>query len=539
MKKRLAYLVTTILFAIYLIFTVSALANQSQNEEFLFLPLIERPEGEEVEPASASRQFPVGLSVASPLAAAAAEVDPTGQAGQASPATFRPALQADALEIGAVLTGGLSVSSILTPAGFLLSPYNANCYGPNLDYTDHPDDPGLPDGQLPSGDLGIWLEYESVPVGGQDACAAAQLTKRMFDISNQGKNGLLLTAGMYAVAISNGITLPTSGGLITLTDEMNAASIPNLTFYTATISYDLASDTWAYDTTFVFDNLPRAMTNTVVTRLEHTPNISGTGFSGKLSYLINDMRDAFNCSGGGPGPGPGGPTEVTVNGSLVYSKTSSSEIKLQARTGTFCGYDNDGRADGVVSTSGWTDNYAIFTAEFDPTTTAGHYAYAWQAGHFDAASRVLNTTITESTPLQGEAYFGYGDRVQDDADGSIMAEGLYCNWAGPGPAGGPGSPARFQPYAQRQAVQFNNTTGFYDSTDVDIHYAPTVSCLYDGSGSFWYDRDLDRQPFELSSDIVVTTATLDLLQPYDLDLDSNATITEALEFRGYRLPSVP
>ena len=73
----------------------------------------------------------------------------------------------------------------------------------------------------------------------------------------------------------------------------------------------------------------------------------------------------------------------------------------------------------------------------------------------------------------------------------------------------------------------------------DIHYAPTLDCLNDGSTSFWYDRNLNSTNDETTSDLVVTTRDLDLMEPADRDGDMVETIPEAIANRGHTLPTAP
>jgi hypothetical protein len=230
---------------------------------------------------------------------------------------------------------------------------------------------------------------------------------------------------------------------------------------------------------------------------------------------------------------------VTNNGTLAFARLGADELRIQQRAGAFCGHNVDARTGGIVDPTGdWGDNYSSFTANFDSETMAGDYAYAWQAGVHDRASRVLDVGINNFSPLDGEAYFGYGDRVQDKTDGVFVAQGMYCNWAAPGSAGG------MQPYAQRQFVTFNSTTGHFETPTggADLRYAPTNNCQYDGGGAFWYDRNLNGVDDETPADLTVTPGSvnpLDLMEAVDSDGDGTATIAEKIATRGYDAPVAP
>ena len=126
----------------------------------------------------------------------------------------------------------------------------------------------------------------------------------------------------------------------------------------------------------------------------------------------------------------------------------------------------------------------------------------------------------------------------DSGDGVIIAEGLYCNWAAPGSTGS------LQPYAQRQFVSFNSSTGHFDmpAGGSDVRYAPVNNCQYDGEGAFWYDRNLNLTADETADDLIVmpgSTNPFDLMAALDSDGDGTATILEAIDGRGYNAPVAP
>ncbi len=462
-----------------------------------------------------SELFPTSLTIASPL-------DVSATANKGGSASFIPTYMKLADEIKSVLSGATAVTAVFDPSQLLIQSVNAPCYGPALDYTDHPGAVTPNSGQLPTGDLGIWLEVDTAT---GHACSAAQVNSRMADNQNQATGSLMLLASMISVANSNGISLPTGGGTINLTTEMNAASIPYLSFNNATISFDSSTNEWGYEADFDFTHPISSTTHHIVIVLNHSPG-SISGYSGDMSYRVNYYQNGGNCGGG--------LNQVTINGSLAYDRTSSSDVKVQSRIGTFCGHNTNGLVDNIVDpTASWADNFSIFTANFDANNLSGNYAYAWQAGNMDSHTRVLNIGINDHEPLDGEAYFGYGDRVQDDADGSIGIEGLFCNWAGPGNKS-------IQPYAQRQFVRFNSSTGLFEQPvgGSDILYAPTEDCSYDGTGTFWYDRNLDSVANEGSADLEVNPP--DLLEAFDgSDADSVPTVEEAIANRGYTLPTAP
>ncbi len=493
----------------------------------LYLPVV-RSGGESTDVVWA-RIFPVDLAVASPLhmenVVNAAAIDGSWTTGY----------DIATAEIYSVLTGVTAVTAVFDPAALLMAGADANCYGPTLQYRSHPDSGGSGSGELPHGDLGIWQEVDSTG----DACAAAQINARLNGAEQQSQASLLLMAALIDAANDAGLPFPTAGGVLDVTAAISVAGIPHVTFTLATISYDVTTGTWTYYAEFTYTDPVDSSVHAMVVSLEYTPDAiaPATEYTGVMHYRANDNQMWGNC----PGSGGGGATKpVTNNGTLAFARLGADELRIQQRAGAFCGHNVDARTGDIVDPTGdWGDNYSSFTANFAPATMAGDYAYAWQAGVHDRASRVLDVGINNFSPLDGEAYYGYGDRVQDNADGVFVAQGMYCNWAAPGSAGG------MQPYAQRQFVTFNSTTGHFETPTggSDLRYAPTNNCQYDGDGSFWYDRNLngvdDETPAELTVMPGSAASPLDLMEAVDSDGDGTATIAEKIATRGYNAPVAP
>lgn len=492
----------------------------------LFLPVVRA--GGDAADASLARIFPLNLAVTSPLhmeqVVSAAAVDGSWTTGYAIATA----------EIYEVLTGATPLTDVFDPAALLTVGADAACYGPTLLYRNHPDGGGSGSGELPRGDLGLWQEVDSTG----DACAAAQINARLNGAEQQSQASLLLMAALIDAANDAGLPLPTTGGALDVTTALSAVGIPHVTFTLATISYDVSTDAWTYYAEFTYTDPADGSSHAMVVSLTYTPDAASptTTYTGVMHYRANDEQAWGNCPGGG---GSGATKAVTHNGTLAFARLGADDLRIQQRTGVFCGYDVDARTDGIVDPTGdWGDNYASFTANFNPATMAGDYAYAWQAGVHDRASRVLNVGINNFSPLDGETYFGYGDRVQAEADGVFVAQGMYCNWAGPGAA------SSLQPYAQRQFITFNSTTGHFDTPagGSDLRYAPTNSCQYDGSGAFWYDRNLNGAEDETPDDVIVTPGAVnpfDLMEAIDSDGDGAATIAEKIAARGYHIPVAP
>jgi hypothetical protein len=522
--------------------------------------------------ASSIMDFPAGIAVASPVSGAAqvgapqpGGVGPVGgsaQGGLGAPAAFNTsrwlvvippapapppppsAYDAATSVIRGVLSGSSSVESKFELQSFFRRAGNANCYGPSLKWEEHPGSTGTESaGQLPGGDLGIWVA--STESG--EACAAAQLNARMQDVQAQVTMGLTGLAGLVAVYEHGGATWPDDvvpGSTLDLTAEMQATGVAGVTFDAASMALDDAGDTWSYAIELHYEAADGADKSIVLTLQHSVVDRDLEIFEGLLTYLIEDAYTERNCQ-----DQPNG--DITRNGSVHYVKSGASNVVLQARSGTACGSaSSDASAnllDDAISSSrltgfavnpasNWSDNFNVFTAEFDPDSLLGSYSYAWQAGVGDSHTRVLAVGL--ETEAAGEAYFGFGDSVQTSLTGQI--QGFICNWAGPG---NDHAAPNFSRYAQRQALTRDTTRNRYVATGAaasDITYAPTSSCTYDGAGSFLYDRNLNGDLSDETTDTAAvmasgTALTLDLMSA----ADGEASVWDHILSRGYDLPSYP
>ncbi|MFZ9887324.1 MAG: hypothetical protein ACO3JL_07465, partial [Myxococcota bacterium] len=480
-------------------------------------------------PTSAAA-FPGGLALVSPLAG--------GQAASPQGANFAisgsgPTFDDVTETIAAVLDGGLSISAAFEPRSFLARPGRAACFGPELGYENHPDAVGpMASGRLPTGDLGFWSATEGATT---EACAAAQLNARLAGTSDAANTALIASAALVAAA-NAGPGLPGTGATIDVLTQMNGAAIPSTTFDRATLGLD-TSGVWRYEIAFTF--IDGGTTHDVTAWLEHVPAADG-GYEGLLSWVVDDSFNGGNC-----GPGP---NDVSHNHSLHYLRDANGDLTYQHRQGTFCGHSASGLAAAVTSevltgnivdpTTLWADNFAIFTADFDPANQSGSYAYTWQAGFGDSDSRILFVGLNDHDPVDGEAYYGYGDKVQTATAGDVL--GFYCSWAAPG------STHTRHPYAQRQFVSYDAASGLFvlpSAAASNITYAPTNSCLYDGSGTFAYDRDLSGTIDGSDISIVVEDAA-----PGELEFDlmdttvgptTYGSIMETIAGRGFNKPNYP
>lgn len=426
--------------------------------------------------------------------------------------------------IDLLLAGKTPVFDVFDPELFFTQENDADCFGPRVDYQEHPEGTPGNTGELPPGDLGIWEEIDSVTL---EACSKSQLEARLQGVRDRSLATSMVLASIVGTINANGLSLPdATTTTVHLVDKMNFKIADegrtDVTFSNVTIEFDPATSAYSYDADFTYND--GTSTHSISVNLTHVSS-GGGAYEGILSYIVDDELSFGNCPD----------QNVTYNGSLQYNRTSNTEIALEVRAGTFCGHGADGRdADGLVDPSdkynassnpnGWGNNFSIFTADYNPQNMDGSYSYAWQAGPQDDNSRIFNLSA-DADSSTGFAYYGYGLDIEN-TDGGI--EGFICNWAGPG------SDHDIAEYAQYQEIEIDPSTGLGASTLANITYAPTTTCSYDGSGTFIYDTDGDDD----LSDETHSAVNEDLVDGADLDGDTNITIEEVIDASGFVLPSL-
>ncbi len=365
------------------------------------------------------------------------------------------------------------------------------CYGPDLDYTNYPVGGGS--GQLPSGDLGIWNKTNG---SRNEACLAAQVNSLVGRFGERVKKAQLFMASALCVARLNNITLPQAvGESVDLTTAMREAAASRETaFDTGNVTISRLAD--SSNGKFVYQ-LVRAGTftppggggssATISMTLKHSPqDDTNSTYRGLLTFTWSGLTP-----GGGCDPGISKGTAAT---SIAYEKSSESSLNMEIREGTFCTnstvsgmFGSDGQVDPSYSTAshldGWSSNFNRAFFNINPSNGTGTYAFAWQAGSGDDATRVFNATLSATGGSNGGpggvGYFGYGPTISSAGVGSITK--MICNWAGPG------NDHTGVNAAQRQGFLLNPTTGVYESdpTLLNMVYAPTNDCSYAG-GAFTY-----------------------------------------------------
>jgi len=391
---------------------------------------------------------------------------------------------------------------------FLEIPLHASCFGPNLNYENHPQGSGPNSGSIPNDELGIWQEIDTVT---GFACAAEELNSQLGPERKRNLTMYTIMAAMVNVINTNGLDLPEAGSSIEIMHEMNSSisafSDTNLHFNSAVLTHTDEGN-WVYQLNYdIAYNWPSGVfTHNFITTLEHTPGTENPSeqYEGSFSYQMTAAAGNTNL----PGTTCPNSLERTLNGSTKYVRESASQIRLQHRVATFCGANIDGHINsdnadnGMVdddlpydgSNSGWSQNFGIFVADFDPSSLAGKYSYVWQDSPDETYSHVFNFGVFENNnKLEGEAYYGYGDPI-NTTDGRI--KNFVCNRSAPN--GGLSLTDRtYLDRVQRQHMTLDSSAALFLPTSSDasnILYAPTNDCDYDGSapnGEFIYDTNGD------------------------------------------------
>lgn len=357
---------------------------------------------------------------------------------------------------------------------------NANCYGPQLNYANHPADSSS--GQLPGGDLGLWDATET----SGEACAAAELNSRMKGISSQVDTAFFTVASMMCAAKVAGLSAPANAGeSLDVTSAISGKVKINGQAATVTSATLVRESDSGTKPVYVSTIVATVGTKTVSIRLKHIPAgvLDETTFTGKVSIKLADStrESGFdgNCSGSSAG-------QVDAV-SIVYEKATSGNIKFALKSANFCGssaspyvsasnYSVDLTKTYNANNGGWGNNGNVFLADFAPSTGIGTYQYAWQAGRNDSNTRVLNVKITSAS--NAVAYFGFGPAITGTSNVGTIG-GMICNWAGPG------STHSYEPKVQKQTMTRGST--MFTPSSSYITYDPVNSCE-DSSGSYTYNK---------------------------------------------------
>ena len=483
------------------------------------------PDEDSQDLSAEDNHFPRSLAVTSPFDTVAANESASFDSGDTFMAisdTGVSRYDQITADINAILDAGSVGLCTFDPELFLKTAANADCYGPTVKYINHPD--GTPaDGELPGGDVGLWMET----TGDGNACAAAQLNARMQAIRDHTKAALMGLATIVCVINndSSGTYEIPENSMTDVTTIMPTPSGVSWNLATMTHGEVDSEDKYSYVLDFDYNG------NNIYIDMVHIPDSDPTGlYRGRFSYQISETA---NYGGNCPS------NEVTRNGSLVYNRTSSNDLVIESKDAQFCGLEADGldsngivdetmKYDAATEPHGWANDFNLLRAEFDPATRLGDYAYAWQAGMGDGNVRAFNVVASDdgddaTEDFSATAFFGYGEDIEND---NPAITGFIGNWAGPN------NDHTLLEKAQKQVVDFNATTRKFDSTTANIKYAPTNNLNHPGGG-FAFDSDADGTTDSTAA------FTNNLASGTDTNSDTIATIEETITAAGINVPSAP
>ncbi len=464
-------------------------------------------------------------------------------------AVTQPELRGLADRIAKLLDGDASVdwADVLDLQGMFTGSGNATCYGPQMLYANHQDaGGGASSGQLPGGDLGLWLEYE----GGTQPCVAAQLKQRTRGVRGQTLQGLLMMAAMRrTVDRSSALTMPAAGASTDLGSEFETRlhvipAFALVVVHAATISLDSGGGTYTYRLALA-NGASGANAKLGEIIMKHTPGSSTSAYSGVMQVsgftLGND--GAFGCEDAKDSAT--GLYQAAQLSTIRYTRDGAS-VAFGSRSGNYCGHpsstsvadygaqiasltagaelDPAAKLSGNMrgSSTGWRGNFSRFAGSFDRDSGSGNFLYAWQAGVMDGATRSLAVnadynSATETRTLEG--YFGFG---ADIASTTGALQGMICNWAGPGNSHTP------LPSFQSQVATLGpSATNFsIASGGSKIGYAPTTSCA-----STTTTFDIDVNATLAAGEGLGTPSTM------DAPTGSN-TVQQEIEARGFVIPAL-
>jgi len=448
--------------------------------------------------------------------------------------------------------GGTSVptASTLPLNGFFKSYTAANCYGPQVAYLNHNNAADAAPALLPGGDVGMWLDRNGDQTIGTP-CAAAQLSSLMEPIKSRANASLILGARMVALAVA-GSGLPaanTSSSLTTSFQTFIDSILPAGTTANVTLAAitNNGSNSFTYQWRVSFTQ--GADVKWLLVNLTHQK--TSAGFTGLLQYGASDLRTntqtTASCAAS---------KKLAVAGTLRYTKTSATALEFSAREAPYCvssasdlvtdfatwvSLDTNKELDPTKTTNsdskGWHQDgggFKRFASSFNPTTGAGDYLFAWQAGIGDVNSRMfaVNSTynsISEARNLK--AFFGFAPNMAVTTNPGRLGE-LICNWTGPGNNKSPGH-NRFQSQTlslASTATDWTFPTGA--STDSKIRFAPTNNCDSTGTMNFDVDAGSSTGGTLSAGEGALVTNSLDTLT------GTNTTVFGEITSRGFALPSL-
>jgi hypothetical protein len=360
-----------------------------------------------------------------------------------------------------------------------------NCYGPTLDYVKHPSD-NTSDGQLPSGDLGIWTAYNDNST--QEACSVGQMNLLMDKVGRKVDLAMGITAMMICAAKNDGLTKPTvDGDALDVTASVAKTKVSGkrggMTVSEATLKRSKIASTGKIKYTsklegsFTYNSTQQKFK----IKFQHVPDTDSTSSGVTGEGLVQMWQDGVSATDGNCGSDP-----YDVVTSVAYKNTSDN-LSFRAVKAKFANsmtknefFDSTGEVVGTSSadnsSAGWCADFNVVRANIDKNGF-GKIGYAWQAGKSDGYTRTFNIkTVYNSADNQtGNAFFGFNPHPDNGSYRSTNIDRMICNWAGPG------NSKTGVAKIQRQKLSYDSTNNVWKSIQDNITFAPTTSCDFDNS----------------------------------------------------------
>jgi len=361
-----------------------------------------------------------------------------------------------------------------------------SCYGPNLDYVNHPSD-NTSDGQLPGGDLGIWTAYNDNTT--QEACSVGQMNLLMDKVGRKVDLAMGITAMMICAAKNDGLTKPTvDGDALDVTASVAKTKISSgkrggMTVSSATLKRSKVASTGKIKYTsklegsFTYNSTQQKFK----IKFQHVPDTDSTSSGATGEGLVQMWQDGVSATDGNCGSDP-----YDVVTSVAYKNTSDN-LSFRAVKAKFANsmtknefFDSTGEVVGTSSadnsSAGWCADFNVVRANIDKNGF-GKVGYAWQAGKSDGYTRTFNIkTVYNSADNQtGNAFFGFNPHPDNGSYRSTNIDRMICNWAGPG------NSKTGVAKIQRQKLSHDSTANVWKSIQDNITFAPTNSCDFDNS----------------------------------------------------------
>lgn len=405
-------------------------------------------------------------------------------------------IQSKIAEVFANTSGNLESCLSLIPVK--PATQDPQCYGPVVDYEDHPDSSSkTDDGHLPLGDTG----FMAATTSNGEACSAAKMDVEMKKLQYQVDMSKGVNAFVGCVMGYSKKTLPINVG-----DETNLVLDKLITDTKVSyknefmrLSKTLENNVSVNNTLLVGTFTANGENRSLALAARFTPpNDQGESRGGynliekdqagnitlsSIRFMTQNNQTFYRSLSGQIQPNTES-TSIYAQLNAVYSDPSKFRALL-TDTKLF-----DGNKEAIFSSDQPWNN--IVAASAKDSAADLYMAYGWNAGGMDDYKRVFNMHLDKANQA-GKALYGYvknheisGKQTTTAANLNInlldnsVKSGMICNWAGPNNQHDPMANSTSQtdrPYYQYQSIQMVNNQWKPQTTN--IKYVMTNSCKWD------------------------------------------------------------